>query len=216
MASAVIIPHNALGSLKPEVSEPTSAAVIPLTLSELQADHARQVSNMISSMAQEPRQSEHVQHAELAPQQVELAAAQHAEFASQFAPQTVVTGAAAHTDINHDYDALDVRITAVQIDRVVQELRAQLNGRPLSKLNMLRCAAQCVSLTRKMVELPNALKKKVILVALERLIAEHVGSEEDRDTLLLALADVDLGIDLIIDVQKGRVAGGESNCCTIM
>lgn len=142
------------------------------------------------------------------PEPVELKLASHVEHAA-------LTALDKHTDINHDFDALDIRITSLQINRIVDEIRAQLSGRPLSKLNMLRCAAQCVSVTKKMAELPNNLKKKVILVALERIINEQVSSQDDRDVLLLALADVDSGIDLIVDVQKGRVAQ-DVQCCTIV
>jgi hypothetical protein len=110
---------------------------------------------------------------------------------------------------------IDVRITTVHIDRLVKEIERLLDGKRLTKMNMLRVAVSCIAVTKKMSDLPNTLKKRVIIVALNKVIEAHVEQQEDRKLLFDALVDVDQSIDLAIDIQKGRI-GVQQGCCTIM
>lgn len=110
---------------------------------------------------------------------------------------------------------IDVRITTAHIDRLVAEIDKALGGKKLTKMNMMRVAISCIAVTKKMSDLPNTLKKRVIIVALNKVIDAHVEQAEDKQLLFDALVDVDQSIDLAIDIQKGRI-GGQQGCCIVM
>jgi hypothetical protein len=123
----------------------------------------------------------------------------------------------------------DLRVTDEQINEVVENIESTLHGKKLSKSNMLRVVLACMSVTAKMTTLPNSLKKKVLITALERYLEKADLPEELRESLLLLVQEVvGEAIDLFSDVDKGRVVVNVTNntatvpdskpagCCVIL
>ena len=118
-------------------------------------------------------------------------------------------------DIDLDND-LDLRITKIHIQTILDTINKQLNGRSLTKGNIIHVTYACLSMTKRLktgkVYLPNKLKKQVLLAALRQHLKNDKNlSDNDRELLMLMVSDViDTGIDVLVTANASN-----SGCCII-
>ena len=108
----------------------------------------------------------------------------------------------------------DIRVTQARIKEVETNIALMLDGRPLSKLNILRIATGCMRITKNMSELPKNVKKIVLITALNRAIGTQCDknfiSEMEKEALLLMVSEVvSEVIDITYEISKQK-------CCVIV
>lgn len=89
---------------------------------------------------------------------------------------------------------LDVRITKMHLQTVLDAMDRILQGRTLNKANVLRVTYALLSVTKKLkngtARLPGNVKRDVLVGALRsRLVKDNDMSEEDREFILLIAND---------------------------
>ena len=116
----------------------------------------------------------------------------------------------------------DLRVTQERIKEVEDNIDIILSGRPLTKLNILRVAISAMATTASMIDLPNSVKKMVLLAALNHTIEveckKNTLSELDKEFLLTLVGEiVTQVIDLVHDVASKKIfVGPNSNCCVVL
>ena len=116
----------------------------------------------------------------------------------------------------------DLRVTQERIKEVEDNIDIILSGRPLTKLNILRVAISAMATTASMIDLPNSVKKMVLLAALNHTIevecTKNTLSELDKEFLLTLVGEiVTQVIDLVHDVASKKIfVGPNSNCCVVL
>lgn len=122
----------------------------------------------------------------------------------------------ARIDNNNQLD--DLTITNEHIDTIIQAVEDVLNGRPLTKTNIFRVVANVMSVSAKMKDLPNRLKKKVVMTGFERFLLKQNLTDDVREGMLLLLQEsVDPVIDVIADVDNKVIQiTKNSKCCIIL
>ena len=111
----------------------------------------------------------------------------------------------------------DLQINADQIQKVIDGIIDVLHGRKVTEALIIRLIANCMVITSRM-KIQNHLKKKIVILALEKYIREHSDLTQDEIDALMAVVDVVVAdtIDTIADVGKGNIDLGTKTCCTIM
>ena len=111
----------------------------------------------------------------------------------------------------------DIRITRIHVKNLTDNIEKVLDGEPLSKSNILLVTYSCISLTKKFVgpnkvKLPGAIKKEILLTALETFIDNDEELDaNDRQLLKLMVRDVvSSAVDLFCDIDKKQVV-----CCSL-
>ena len=114
-------------------------------------------------------------------------------------------------------DPQDLQITAAQVQQVMDGIADLLHGRKITEALIIRVIANCMVITARM-KMSNHLKKKVIVVALEKYIRDRSDLTQDEIDTLMAIVDVIVSdtIDTIADVKKGTIDLSTKTCCIIM
>ncbi len=111
----------------------------------------------------------------------------------------------------------DLQINAEQVQKVIDGISDLLHGRKITEALIIRVIANCMVITSRM-EVQNRLKKKIVILALEKYIREHSDLSQDEIDALMAVVDVVVAdtIDTIVDVKKGNINLSTKTCCVIM
>jgi hypothetical protein len=107
-------------------------------------------------------------------------------------------------------EELDLRITAKHIDRIAEAVKEVLDGRKLSPANMVRVVFSVMSVSKKMTDLPNNLKKKTVTKGLEKYVDEQSDMSEDEKEMLKLV--IEQSVDQTVDV----LAEASKKCCVIV
>jgi hypothetical protein len=113
-------------------------------------------------------------------------------------------------------DSIDVRIKKIHVDTILSAIDKTLEGRSLTKGNVIRVAWSCMSLCNKLrtengKQLPGALKKEILLFALSRYIEKDSGlNVDDKGLLIMIVHDV---VNTTVDVLAESTHGAK--CCII-
>ena len=113
----------------------------------------------------------------------------------------------------------DIRITQKHVDNVVKAIDISLSGRPLSALNILRVSIMAMSITADMFDLPNNVKKMVLIAALNQCISKqcdaNMFTEAEKEVLLTIIdSTVSNVIDIVHDVATGKINILPKECCS--
>jgi len=115
-------------------------------------------------------------------------------------------------------DDLDTRVTKNHVAFLVDNAKNILQGRPLSKSNIIGIAFRLYTLSMKMKnsngsKMKGIVKKDALLAALKNLInSDKSLSEEDKDNLFAMLDMVSITIDARYAEDKQK----NTNCCVIV
>jgi hypothetical protein len=115
----------------------------------------------------------------------------------------------------------DLRITQARIKEVEDSIDIILDGRPLTKMNILRVSINAMSTTASMVELPNNVKKMVLIAALNHAIeigCNNASISELEKEFLLTMVDevVSQVIDLAHEIASKKLLSMPKDCCMIL
>jgi hypothetical protein len=122
-------------------------------------------------------------------------------------------------DLTDDFtldDSLDVRIEKIHVKNLLNALDTILQGRKLTKGNMIRVAAALMNFSKQN-NLPNKLKKQALMQALNIFLKKDKDlTEEDRELMLILVSEVvDNAIDVLYDNAKLAGEKIRSWCCCV-
>jgi len=111
----------------------------------------------------------------------------------------------------------DLQIRGEQVQKVIDGISDLLHGRKITEALIIRVIANCMVITARM-KVQNHLKKKIVILALEKYIRERSDLSQDEIDALMAIVDVVVAdtIDTIADVKKGNIDLSTKTCCVIM
>ena len=103
------------------------------------------------------------------------------------------------------------------MQKVIDGISDLLHGRKITEALIIRVIANCMVITARM-KVQNHLKKKIVILALEKYIRERSDLSQDEIDALMAIVDVVVAdtIDTIADVKKGNIDLSTKTCCVIM
>ena len=111
----------------------------------------------------------------------------------------------------------DLQISGEQVQQVIDGISDLLHGRKITETLIIRVIANCMVITAKM-KVQNHLKKKIVILALEKYIRECLDLNQNEIDALMSIVDVVIAdtIDTIADVKKGNIDLSTKACCVIM
>jgi hypothetical protein len=115
----------------------------------------------------------------------------------------------------NQHSVAKVQQSPKHLEVILQAISDTLDGQPLTKLNLLRVVAACMSVTAKINVAPRD-KKKLLIQAVKQYLnnANDITEEEKELLLLLAQEILDSAIDLFSDIKKGKLLN--NSCCIII
>lgn len=113
----------------------------------------------------------------------------------------------------------DLQITNQHVQKMIQAIKDTLNGHQLTALNVVRVAANLMSVAESMDDLPPRLQSVVIMNSLENVIDQQQMDPEDKESLMLMLQGVvNEAINVFQDIKSGSLAlsNATKGCCLIL